>query len=66
MILPQLWKGRAVKDALPGEESGAVKFECQEKKMWQRVAQTSGVLGAVWVRGVCVVACSDHVSWSPL
>jgi hypothetical protein len=26
----QLWKGRAVEDALPEEEGGAVKLECQE------------------------------------
>jgi hypothetical protein len=28
--LSQLWKGRAVEDALPGEEGGAVKLKCQE------------------------------------
>jgi hypothetical protein len=28
--LSQLWKGRAVEDALPGEEGGAVKLEWQE------------------------------------
>jgi hypothetical protein len=28
--LIQLWKGKAVEDALPGEEGGAVKLECQE------------------------------------
>ncbi len=49
----QLWKGRAVEDALPGEEGGAVKLECQE---CGRAAQTSRVLGAVWVRG-CVCGC---------
>jgi hypothetical protein len=35
----QLWKGRAVEDALPGEEGGAVKLECQEcGKEWLRPA----------------------------
>jgi hypothetical protein len=28
--LSQLWEGRAVEDALPAEEGGAVKLECQE------------------------------------
>ncbi len=57
--LSQLWKGRAVEDAPPGEEGGAVKLECQE---CGRVAQTSRGLGAVWLRVcVCLVACSDHV-----
>ncbi len=37
--LSQLWKGRAVEDALPGEEGGAVKLECPEcGKEWLRPA----------------------------
>jgi hypothetical protein len=37
--LSQLWKGRAVEDALPGEEGGAVKLGCQEcGKEWLRTA----------------------------
>jgi hypothetical protein len=28
--ISQRWKGRAVEDALPGEEGGAVKLECQD------------------------------------
>jgi hypothetical protein len=36
----QLWKGRAEEDALPGEEGGAVKLECQEcGKEWLRPAR---------------------------
>ncbi len=35
--LSQLWKERAVEDALQGEEGGAVKLECQEcGKKWLR------------------------------
>ncbi len=38
--LSQLWKGRAVADALPGEEGGAVKLEFQEcGKEWLRPAE---------------------------
>ncbi len=54
MILPQLWKGRAVKYALPGEESGAVKFECQEKKnVAKSGSDQRGARSSVGEGGVC-------------
>jgi hypothetical protein len=55
----QLWKGRAVEDALPGKEGGAVELECQEcGKEWLRPAggwEQCGREGGVWL---CV---TDHV-----
>ncbi len=48
MKFSQIWKGRAVEEALLGEEGGAVKLECQEcGKEWLRPA---GV-GSSAVRG---------------
>ncbi len=37
---------------------GGWSCEAWEPGMWQRVAQTSRGLGAVWVRGLCVAACN--------
>ncbi len=50
--LSQLWKGRAVEDALPGEEGGVVKLDCQKcGKQWLKPAgaENSAGKGCVWL-----------------
>jgi hypothetical protein len=39
---PQLWKGKSVKDALLGEEGGAVKLGCQEFGNQYSISDQSG------------------------
>jgi hypothetical protein len=57
--LSQLWKGRAVEDALPGEEGGAVKLDCQEcGEQWHK-RKPAGAENSAG-KGGCVAACSDH------
>jgi hypothetical protein len=54
----QLWKGRAIEDALPGEEGGAVELECQEcGKEW--LGPAGGWEQCRWGGGAAV--CSDHI-----